>query len=109
MGRNKEIWFVTGSQQLYGEDILETVAKHSKEIVQYLDEHCDCNIVWKETVKTLDEITNVMRDAEACNDCIGIITWMHTFSPSKMWINGLSALNKPITTPSYTVQRKAVV
>ncbi len=96
MDKNKEVWFVTGSQHLYGDDALREVAAHSKEIVAYLDEHAVCRIVWKETVTTSEGIAAVMRDANACRNCIGIITWMHTFSPSKMWINGLSILNKPV-------------
>lgn len=94
----KEIWFVTGSQHLYGEETLKQVAANSQEIVKGLNAsaHIPVNIVFKPTVKTPDEITNVCQEANAAKNCIGIITWMHTFSPAKMWINGLSILNKPI-------------
>lgn len=94
----KEIWFVTGSQHLYGEDTLRQVAANSQEIVKGLNasSHIPVNIVFKPTVKTPDEITNICQEANAEKNCIGLITWMHTFSPAKMWIVGLNILNKPI-------------
>jgi L-arabinose isomerase len=94
----KEIWFVTGSQHLYGEETLKQVALNSQEIVKGLNatSHIPVNIVFKPTVKTPDEITNICQEANAEKNCIGLITWMHTFSPAKMWINGLTILNKPI-------------
>ncbi len=94
----KEIWFVTGSQHLYGEETLRQVASNSQQIVKGLNasSHIPVSIVFKPTVKTPDEITNVCQEANAEKNCIGIITWMHTFSPAKMWIRGLSILNKPI-------------
>lgn len=94
----KEIWFVTGSQHLYGEETLRQVASNSQEIVKGLNgtAHIPVKIVFKPTVKTPDEITNICQEANAEKNCIGLITWMHTFSPAKMWIVGLSILNKPI-------------
>lgn len=94
----KEIWFVTGSQHLYGEETLRQVAANSQEIVKGLNasSHIPVNIVFKPTVKTPDEITNICQEANAEKNCIGLITWMHTFSPAKMWIVGLNILNKPI-------------
>ncbi|PKQ43855.1 L-arabinose isomerase [Confluentibacter flavum] len=94
----KEIWFVTGSQHLYGEETLKQVALNSQEIVKGLNgsSHIPVNIVFKPTVKTPDEITNICQEANAEKNCIGLITWMHTFSPAKMWIVGLNILNKPI-------------
>lgn len=94
----KEIWFVTGSQHLYGEETLRQVAANSQEIVKGLNasSHIPVNIVFKPTVKTPDEITNICQQANAEKNCIGLITWMHTFSPAKMWIVGLNILNKPI-------------
>jgi L-arabinose isomerase len=94
----KEIWFVTGSQHLYGDETLNQVAGDSKEIVQGLNEskHLPLKIVWKDTVKTADEITDICQDANANKNCIGIVAWMHTFSPAKMWIKGLSLLKKPL-------------
>ncbi|TDN90367.1 L-arabinose isomerase [Salegentibacter sp. 24] len=94
----KEIWFVTGSQHLYGDETLNQVAGDSKEIVQGLNEskHLPLKIVWKDTVKTADEITDICQAANANKNCIGIVAWMHTFSPAKMWIKGLSLLKKPL-------------
>lgn len=94
----KEVWFITGSQHLYGDETLQQVAKNSKEIVTNLNYSSllPVKLVHKETVKSSDEITRVMLDANNSKACIGIITWMHTFSPAKMWINGLSLLKKPV-------------
>lgn len=95
---NKEIWFVTGSQHLYGEETLNQVAKNSQEITNELDasSHIPVKIAFKPTVKTPEEITALCSAANASESCIGVITWMHTFSPAKMWIGGLSILNKPL-------------
>lgn len=95
---NKEIWFITGSQHLYGEETLNQVAKNSQEISNGLDasSHIPVKVVFKPTVKTPSEITAICEAANASKECIGIITWMHTFSPAKMWIAGLSILNKPL-------------
>ena len=95
---NKEIWFVTDSQHLYGEETLNQVAKNSQEIAKGLDasKNIPVKIIFKPTVKTPSEITAICEAANASKNCIGIITWMHTFSPAKMWIAGLSILNKPL-------------
>ena len=95
---NKEVWFVTGSQHLYGEETLNQVAANSAEIVKGLNAagSVPLKIVHKGTVKTPDEITDVMLEANNKKECIGIITWMHTFSPAKMWISGLNILKKPV-------------
>jgi L-arabinose isomerase len=92
-----KVWFVTGSQHLYGPETLDQVAAHAKKIVAGLNAsgNLAVELVWKETVKTSDEITKLMREASADESCIGLVTWMHTFSPAKMWITGLSELNKP--------------
>lgn len=94
----KEIWFVTGSQHLYGEETLNQVTKNSTEIVEGLNEssHIPLKIVHKDTVKTPSEITDLCLEANTNKNCIGIVTWMHTFSPAKMWIRGLSLLKKPL-------------
>ncbi|NEW77890.1 MAG: L-arabinose isomerase [Gelidibacter sp.] len=94
----KEIWFVTGSQHLYGDETLKQVAENSQQIVKGLNAsaHIPVKIIFKPTVKTPDQITNVCQEANANNNCIGIIAWMHTFSPAKMWIRGLTILNKPL-------------
>jgi len=97
-GAALEIWFVTGSQHLYGEETLKQVAEHSKEIAAYLNEAASIpvNVIFKPTVKTPDEIYNVCVEANTTKNCIGIVTWMHTFSPAKMWIGGLKILQKPL-------------
>ena len=94
----KKVWFVTGSQHLYGEDTLKQVANDSKTIVEGLNVAANfpVTIEYKPTVKTPDEIYNTLLSANADRDCIGIIAWMHTFSPAKMWIGGLSILEKPL-------------
>lgn len=93
-----EVWFVTGSQNLYGEETLRKVAEHSQEIAAFLNdsEKIPVQVVYKPTVKSPEEIYAVCADANASENCIGIITWMHTFSPAKMWIGGLRILKKPM-------------
>ena len=95
---NLNVWFVTGSQHLYGLETLAKVAEHSKEIVQYFNSQpiTPMNIVFKPVMKTPDEILKLCVEANSDPMCIGLITWCHTFSPSKMWINGLKILNKPL-------------
>ena len=94
----KEIWFVVGSQELYGEETLRKVAEHSQIIAKGLDvsSHIPVKIVYKDVVKTPTQITNVCLDANSNKNCIGIVAWMHTFSPAKMWIGGLTILKKPL-------------
>lgn len=92
-----EFWFITGSQLLYGEDVLRQVEENSKTIVNGLadDSSVPYKLVFKSVVKDSDAIRKVILEANSDENCAGIITWMHTFSPSKMWIAGLSALQKP--------------
>jgi L-arabinose isomerase len=92
-----EAWFITGSQDLYGPETLKQVALDSQEIVKGLNGSSSnpVKIVYKPVVTTPDEITRVSIDADSSPDCIGLITWMHTFSPAKMWIAGLGSLKKP--------------
>ncbi|MFZ4452836.1 L-arabinose isomerase [Salibacterium aidingense] len=92
------LWFVTGSQHLYGDETLQEVESHSKEIVEALqaDEAITPNIQFKQVVTTSDEILSLIQQANSDDDCAGIITWMHTFSPAKIWIAGLKALQKPL-------------
>ncbi|WP_199482489.1 L-arabinose isomerase [Vibrio owensii] len=94
---DKQVWFVTGSQHLYGPQVLENVAQNSEEIIAGLNSSNDISvfIANKGTVKTPDEILAVCRAANNDPDCIGLMLWMHTFSPAKMWIAGLTQLNKP--------------
>jgi L-arabinose isomerase len=93
-----EIWFVTGSQHLYGPETLKQVAAHSQSIAQGLDqsEGIPLKVVFKPIVTTPEEIRALCLEATSNPDCGGIIAWMHTFSPSKMWIGGLSVLTKPL-------------
>jgi len=93
-----EVWFITGSQHLYGPKVLEQVAADSRQIVEGLNTAAGLPIrlVFKPVVTTPDEIAAMLRDADAAPDCIGLVAWMHTFSPAKMWIRGLTALGKPL-------------
>ncbi|QMU30858.1 L-arabinose isomerase [Adhaeribacter radiodurans] len=93
-----EVWFITGSQHLYGEETLNQVAEHSQQIAQSLDqaEQIPVKVVFKPTVKTTEEIYRICQEANVAEKCIGVITWMHTFSPAKMWITGLKILRKPL-------------
>src|SRR5580692_10024566 len=90
-----QVWFVTGSQHLYGEETLKQVAAHSQTIAKSLDgsPQIPVKVVFKPTVKTPEEIYQVCVEANNASDCIGIIAWMHTFSPAKMWIGGLKVLH----------------
>jgi len=93
-----EFWFVTGSQHLYGDETLKKVAEHSEQIARSFneDKHIPVRVVYKPTVKSTEEIYAVCQDANTTRNCIGIIAWMHTFSPAKMWIGGLKILRKPL-------------
>ena len=92
-----EIWFLTGSQSMYGEETLRQVAGQSREIARLLDESPDipARVVWKPVLTSSSEILKVCRDA-AVEGAAGVIAWMHTFSPAKMWISGLDALSTPL-------------
>lgn len=92
-----EFWFVVGSQFLYGPEVLETVAARAEEMAAKMNESgiLPCKIVYKVTAKTPEEISNVVKEANYQDTCAGVIAWMHTFSPSKMWIDGLQKLQKP--------------
>ncbi len=93
-----EVWFLTGSQHLYGEETLRQVAENAGKVVDGLNAsaHIPVIIRFKPVLKTPDEIIRVCREANNQENCIGVVTWMHTFSPAKMWIAGLKALQKPI-------------
>jgi L-arabinose isomerase len=93
-----ELWFITGSQHLYGPETLEQVARDSRAMVDGLNATgvVPYPIAWKPTVKSAEEISAVLEAATADARCAGVITWMHTFSPAKMWIRGLSVLKKPL-------------
>ena len=91
-----KFYFITGSQDLYGEETLREVDAHAREIAGFLAGKLPEALSACPVVTTPEQICNVMREASADADCAGVITWMHTFSPSKMWINGLKILTKPV-------------
>ena len=93
-----EFWFVVGSQDLYGPDVLKTVDEHSKIMVEGFnkDPLIPGTVVFKPVVRNSNEIYATLTAANADPACAGVITWMHTFSPSKMWIRGFNALQKPL-------------
>lgn len=95
--KNLEVWFVTGSQHLYGKETLKQVDADSKKIAEHLNKSAriPCKVVFKPVVTTPDKITDICVKANTTQNCVGLITWMHTFSPAKMWIAGLSTLQKP--------------
>ena len=96
--KSLEAWFVTGSQHLYGEETLRQVAEHARIIADALDNSpvIPVRIVCKPVVKTPEEIYRLLQEANTQTHCVGIIAWMHTFSPAKMWIGGLKALQRPL-------------
>lgn len=94
----KEIWFLTGSQGLYGEETLQQVAEQSQAIAAAIDEagEVPIRVVWKPVLKDSESIKRTALEANADPACIGLVAWMHTFSPAKMWIRGLDALDTPL-------------
>ncbi|MGJ8729396.1 L-arabinose isomerase [Listeria aquatica] len=94
----KEFWFVVGSQHLYGEEALRSVKKDAEEMVEALNNSgkMPYPIVLKELAVTADTITNIMKEVNYRDEVAGVITWMHTFSPAKMWIRGTKLLQKPL-------------
>ena len=93
-----EVWFVTGSQHLYGEETLKQVADHSIEIAEAFNrsEAIPVKVIFKPVLTNPDSIFKLCQDANSAKNCVGIIAWMHTFSPAKMWIGGLKILQKPM-------------
>ena len=93
-----EVWFLTGSQNLYGEETLRQVAEQSQEIARTLSESLaiPVKIVWKPVLKDSDSIRRMALEVNAADNVIGVTAWMHTFSPAKMWITGLDLLRKPL-------------
>ena len=90
-----EFWFVVGSQDLYGEEVLKTVASRADEMACEMSKKLPYPLKYKVTAMSSNQITEIIREANYDKNCAGIITWCHTFSPSKMWINGLKDLQKP--------------
>jgi L-arabinose isomerase len=95
---DQEIWFLTGSQGLYGDDVLRQVAEQSRSISEILGGpgKVPVRIVWKPVLTDAESIRRMCQEASASDTCAGVIVWMHTFSPAKMWIAGLSALDRPL-------------
>jgi L-arabinose isomerase len=96
--KNLEVWFLTGSQFLYGEETLNKVNEHSLEIVKELSASAavPVKVIFKPVLKTPEEIYQVCQEVNNAANCIGVVAWMHTFSPAKMWIGGLKILRKPL-------------
>ncbi len=88
-------WFVVGSQDLYGEEVLKTVADRAAEMAREMSKQLPYELIYKVTAMSNAQITQIIKEANYDDTCAGIITWCHTFSPSKMWINGLASLQKP--------------
>ena len=88
-------WFVVGSQDLYGEEVLKTVARRAAEMAEKMSKSLPYPLIYKVTAMRNDQISQIIKEANYDDSCAGIITWCHTFSPSKMWINGLANLQKP--------------
>ena len=95
MSKTYKFWFVVGSQFLYGPEVLETVEKRAREMAVEMSKRLPYALEYKVTAKTNKEITDIVKEANYDDTCAGIITWCHTFSPSKMWITGLANLQKP--------------
>lgn len=106
---NFEVWFVTGAQLLYGGDAVIAVDAHSNEMVKGLNEsgNLPVKIVYKGTVNSAREVTDTLKAANNDPHCIGVITWMHTFSPAKMWIHGFgrSSANRSCTSIRSSTKR----
>lgn len=93
--KTREFWFVVGSQFLYGPEVLETVETRAKEMAEEMSKKLPYPLVFKTIGVTCEGITNIIKEANYSDECCGIVTWCHTFSPSKMWINGFASLQKP--------------
>ena len=106
-----QVWLITGSQSMYGPDILDQVADQSRQIAELLDGSAEVpvEIRWLPVVTDSDQIARVLSDANTSEECIGVIAWMHTFSPAKMWIRGLKTSPKAAAAPAYSVRRRAAV
>ena len=93
-----EVWFLTGSQSLYGEETLKAVREHSERVVRELDSSpvIAARVLFKGVLQSPEGIARICDEANSSSACIGIVAWMHTFSPAKMWIGGLKILRKPL-------------
>lgn len=93
--KQHQFWFIVGSQFLYGPQVLQTVDSRARQMAKAMSDRLPFPLIHKVTAKTNQEITDIIREANYDDACAGIVTWCHTFSPSKMWINGLVQLQKP--------------
>ncbi len=93
--KNYEFWFLVGSQELYGQEVLDIVAERSQEMAAELSKKLPYPLVYKDTVKSSAQVDKLIKEANYDDNCAGIVTWCHTFSPSKMWLNGFELLQKP--------------
>lgn len=93
--KQQTFWFVVGSQLLYGPEVIDTVEARAREMAEKMSAQLPCPLVFKAVVKSADEITRLCKDANHDDSCVGVVTWCHTFSPSKMWTRGLALLQKP--------------
>ena len=100
-----ELWFVTGSQHLYGAETLEKVAEHSRQIAEAFNKsaHIPVKVVFKPVLTNPESIRELCLEANSTKKCLGLITWMHTFSPAKMWIWGLSLLKEAVCSFAYAI------
>jgi L-arabinose isomerase len=96
--KSLEVWLATGSQHLYGEETLKKVSEHSQQIVEELNaaRAIPVKVIFKPVLKSAEEIYQLCQEANTTKNCVGIVAWMHTFSPAKMWIGGLKILQKPL-------------
>jgi hypothetical protein len=104
---NFEVWFVTGAQLLYGGDAVVQVDGHSKEMVNGMNNsgRLPIKVVYKGTANSSKEVADIMSAANNDKKCVGVITWMHTFSPGKMWIHGLADFKKASAAPAHSIQQ----
>lgn len=91
-----KFWFIIGSQDLYGKEVLDTVAKRGAEMAEKMSKKLPYKLIYKVTAMSNEQISEIIKEANYDDSCAGIISWCHTFSPSKMWINGLVNLQKPL-------------
>ena len=94
--KEKIVYWITGSQTLYGEEVLSHVAEHSKQMADYVSEKMPVTVKYLATCKSSEEVEAAVKAVNCDENCIGVIVWCHTFSPAKMWIKGLKKLQKPL-------------
>ena len=106
-----QLWFVTGSQHLYGPEALARVAANSQQIAQALDHEAaiPCEVVFKPVMTTPEEIRNLCRDANSSPECAGLILWMHTFSPRQDVDRGAQVAEQAVPAPPYPVQSRTAL